>query len=547
MGQQSITPFSYRAYVPLRIALLLLFALATLPAPAQTSGFATLLPLLLPSAVAFDAQGNLYVAETSNHVIRKIDRSGNLTTVAGTGTQGFGGDGGLAIAAQLDSPQGLAVDANQNLYIADTHNHRIRKLSLVTGIIATIAGTGTPGFAGDNALATAAQLNLPTALALDSNQNLYLADTANHRVRKIAAATGQITTVAGDGVQGFAGDSGPATAASIDSPTGIAVDAAGNLYLADTHNQRIRRIDTAGIITTLAGTGVEAFSGDNAAASHAALALPHGLTLDAAGNLYLADTANHRIRRIDAVTSQITTVAGEGTQAFSGDNGPATAASLNSPRAVVATPNAPLVVADTGNQRIRQVNADSIQTFFGIGLISAPSQSDFTLSATGSTRQAIVSGKASFAFSVAMQGDPLSSPIALSVTGLPRLATASFTPAYLPPGAAGGDFALIITTPPTTADTRTPTSSPLLFGILILPLVACGSAYGAPHASGSGDPAMHRTSQSLLGLRRSHSHRDIGHSFATPYTITVTGTATTPTGAILQHSATVVLLLQPGS
>jgi len=560
MGKQSTTPSTRRASVPLRFALafllvfVLLLSLSPLYASAQTTVSATTTPLLLPSAIVFDAQGNLYIAETANHIIRKLDTAGNLTTIAGTGTQGFGGDGGPATAAQLDSPQGLALDANQNLYIADTHNHRIRKLNLATGQITTIAGTGTAGFSGDNGPAVAAQLNLPTALALDTNQNLYLADTASHRIRKIAATTGIITTVAGDGTQGFAGDNAVATAASIDSPTGIAVDASGNLYLADTHNHRIRKITAAnGQIATIAGTGNEAFSGDNAAASSAALALPHGLTVDTAGNLYIADTRNHRIRRIDAVSGRITTVAGDGTQAFAGDNGLATTASLDRPRAVVAAAIAPLTLADTGNQRIRQLNAGSIQTTVGIGATTVPSPSDFTLAATG-TDQTIVSGStASFRFSIATEGTPLSSPIALSATGLPHLATASFDPAYLPPGAASGAFTLTITTPRTTAASRTPASSPLLFALLVLPMTGLKTGLTIRLR-------RHRLPTTFLVLLvltaalalcsgcgdRIHPGTLTTPS-ATPYTITVTGTATTPAGTILQHSATVVLLLQPAN
>jgi sugar lactone lactonase YvrE len=348
------------------------------PLNAQTPSVSALtVPLILPSAIVFDSAGNLYLAETANHVIRKVDTAGHITTIAGTGTQGFSGDAGPATTAALDSPQGLALDsandAANNLYIADTHNHRIRKLNLTTGTITTIAGTGAQGFSGDNALATAAQLNLPTAVAFDATGNLYLADTGNHRIRKIST-TGIITTIAGTGTQGFSGDNAPATAATIDSPTGLALDASDNLYLADTHNHRIRRIDAAtGIITTLAGTGTPSFSGDNAAATTATLALPHGLTIDATGNLYLADTENHRIRRIDAATGVITTVAGDGTQTFSGDGGPATAASLDTPRATAVSPSALLTLADTGNQRIRQLTAapapaTTIETIAGLGL-----------------------------------------------------------------------------------------------------------------------------------------------------------------------------------
>ena len=381
MGTQSNSPTPCFSRAILRIAILILLSLAFQPtAPAQDPlqnpalPSALTVPLLLPSAIVFDAAGNLYIAETANHDIRKVDTLGQISTIAGTGMQGFSGDAGPAISATLDSPQGLALDSANNLYIADTHNHRIRKLNLAAGVITTIAGTGMPGFSGDNALATSAQLSLPIALALDSESNLYVADTGNHRIRRIDAATGTITTIAGTGTQGFSGDAGPATTAAIDSPSGLAFDAANNLYLADTHNHRIRRIDaTTGIITTIAGTGAPAFSGDTVAATAATLALPHGITIDASGNLYLADTANHRIRRIDATTGTITTVAGNGTQGFFGDNGAAIDAQLDSPRNPTISPFSLLTFSDTSNQRIRQLTAaptpsTTIQTIAGLGL-----------------------------------------------------------------------------------------------------------------------------------------------------------------------------------
>ncbi|WP_353071445.1 Ig-like domain repeat protein [Tunturiibacter gelidoferens] len=374
MGKQSI-PHPLRAEpVPLRIALVLLLSLLSLSSlPAQTTSVSALtIPLVLPSAIVFDSVGNLYFAETGNYVIRKVDTVGNITTIAGTGTQGFSGDTGPATTATLDSPQGLALDTANDLYIADTHNHRIRKLNLTTGIITTIAGT-TSGFSGDGAPALSSQLNLPTALATDASGNLYLADTGNHRIRRITSATGLITTIAGTGTQGYSGDGVLAISAAIDSPTGIAVDTSNNLYLADTHNHRIRKITSStGIITTIAGTGLPGFSGDTTPATAATLALPHGLTADASGNLYLADTANHRIRRIDAVTGLITTVVGDGTQAFAGDNGPPTAASLDSPTATSLSPANNLTLSDTGNQRIRQVetqpaSSSTITTIAGLG------------------------------------------------------------------------------------------------------------------------------------------------------------------------------------
>lgn len=391
MGKQSIIPPPQRTRDSLRIVLRLLPALLFLLAlhigpssiHAQTAPVSAItIPVILPSAIVFDSQGNLYLAETASHLIRKVDTTGHITTIAGTGIQGFSGDNGPATAAQLDSPQGLVLGSNQNLYIADTHNHRIRKLDLATGTIITIAGNGTQGFFGDNGLATAAHLNLPTALVLDPAGNLYIADTQNHRIRKIAASAGTITTVAGNGTQGFSGDNGLAISASIDSPSGLAVDSNSNLYLADTHNHRIRKVTAAtGIVTTIAGTSATGYSGDNTSASAATLALPHGLTIDPSGNLYLADTANHRIRRIDATTGIITTIAGQGTEAFSGDTTSATASSLDTPRSVTTSPGGLLTLADTGNQRIRQIGSDNtIHTIAGLGAstpgaltLSAPS------------------------------------------------------------------------------------------------------------------------------------------------------------------------------
>ncbi|MCU1321519.1 MAG: repeat containing protein [Acidobacteriaceae bacterium] len=350
MGHPSTTHPS----LPTRLLLWMAFALLLSPQiHAQSSTITTIVAsAILPSALVFDSAGNLYLAETGNHHILKVDLQGHVSTFAGTGTQGFSGDKGPAAQAQLDSPQGLALTANA-LYIADTHNHRIRRVDLASNLITTVAGIGTPGFSGDTGLATAATLNLPTALALDAQSNLYFADTANHRIRRIDAATATITTVAGNGTQGYSGDSGSATNASIDSPSGLAVDTLGNLYLADTHNHRIRKIAAAtNVITTLAGIGTPGSSPDQ-------LALPQGIIVDATGNLYVADTANHRLLRVDATTHILTTLAGTGTQGYAGDSGPATAAMLDSPRAATVAPNAQLTLADTHNNRVRQLSVAS--------------------------------------------------------------------------------------------------------------------------------------------------------------------------------------------
>ncbi len=334
---------------------------------------ATTVPLLLPGGLAYDAQGDLFFAETSNHVVRRVSATGVLTTVAGTGVQGFAGDGGPASAARLDSPAAVAIDAAGDIFIADSHNHRIRRVDAASGAIATVAGTGVAGESADGTAASAAQIDLPVALALDAQGDLYFADARRHVVRRVDATTGLLRTVAGNRTQGFAGDGGVATAAPIDTPTGLAVDGAGDLYLADTHNQRVRRVDAAtGVITTVAGTGQPGFSGDQGPAIAAALRLPRGLVVDAAGNLFVADASNHRIRRIDAASGQMTTIAGDGTQRFAGDGSPAVTASLNSPRAVALSPAALPTLSDTGNARVRQVDAAAIiHTIAGLGTTTA--------------------------------------------------------------------------------------------------------------------------------------------------------------------------------
>ncbi|WP_263364961.1 NHL domain-containing protein [Edaphobacter acidisoli] len=365
MGPQSTTPTIPTPRLPLVLRWALALMLTT-PLAAQAAA-----PLLLPSAIAYDSSGNLYIAEASRHDIRKLDPSGNITTIAGTGVQGFAGDSGPATAAELDSPQGLAIDASGNIYIADTHNHRIREVKAANGNITTIAGTGAAGNSGDSGPATAAELDLPTALAIDASGNLYIADTHNHRIREINAATGIITTIAGTGTEGYSGDNGPATAAELDSPQGLAIDTTGNLYIADTHNHRIREvIATTGIITTIAGTGTAGNSGDSGPATAATLRLPRGIATDATGNLYLTDVTAQSVRKVNATTGQITTIAGSGTQGFSGDGSAATSATLDSPRAAAISPSGLATFADAANQRIRQLNSANppiIQTIAGPG------------------------------------------------------------------------------------------------------------------------------------------------------------------------------------
>ena len=365
MGTQSRTNPGFRAFSLACLAGLAALLLCVAASPQAN------IPLILPSAVAYDTGGNLYFAEMGNHQVRRLTPAGILSVVAGIGTQGFAGDGGPATAAQLDSPAALAIDSAGDLLIADTHNHRVRRVDAVTGVITTVLGTGTAGAGPDGQAATATAIDMPSALALDASGNLFVADLRRQVVRRVDHSTGLVSTVAGNGVEGSQGDGGPARSASLDSPAGLAVDAAGNLFISDAHNQRVRRVDAAtGAISTLAGTGAPGFS-DGAAAS-AALRLPRGLALDAAGTLYIVDAGNHRLRQLDPLTGQITTIAGEAVEGFAGDGGPAVLASLNSPRAVTLSGAGLPTLADTANGRVRQVDANGvIQTIAGAGAVSA--------------------------------------------------------------------------------------------------------------------------------------------------------------------------------
>lgn len=261
-------------------------------------GAATSAKLKTAVSVAVDNSGNLYVADYNDQRVRKVDASGNISTLAGIGSSGFSGDGGSATAAKLSNPRGVTVDSVGNVYIADNGSHHVRKVD-TSGIITTVAGTGTAGYSGDGGAATSAKLNGPFRVAVDSSDNLYITDNGNHCVRKVDNSTGIITTVAGScGTSGFSGDSGAATSAKLNSPTGVSVDRVGNIYVADMNNHRIRQINTSGIITTVAGTGSAGFSGDNGSATSAQLNSPRGMAVDSAGNVYIADTSNYRIRSI---------------------------------------------------------------------------------------------------------------------------------------------------------------------------------------------------------------------------------------------------------
>jgi len=309
--------------------------------------------LSLPSGVAVDAVGNLFIADTDNARIRKAGTNGIINTIAGTGRNGYSGDGAAATAASLEYPCGVAVDGVGDLFIADEDNQRLREVGL-TGIITTIAGNGGFGYSGDSvALGPNASLADPYGTAVDAYGNVFIADTANNCIRRIAF-NGIIYTVAGNGAAGYSGDGGAATNASLDYPEGVAVDAAGNLFIADTDNQRIRKVGTNGIITTVAGNGFGGYSGDEGPATSASLNYPQGVAVDASSNLFIADCDNHRIRMV-APNGVISSLAGCGIAGFFGDGGPATNASLAYPAGVATDASGNLLVADGENNRVRKI------------------------------------------------------------------------------------------------------------------------------------------------------------------------------------------------
>lgn len=319
-----------------------------------------------PSGMEVDAVGNLYIADTSNQRIRKVDDAGIITTIAGKdGWGGYDGDGGPAVKASLQSPTNLAMDAAGNLYIADYNNHRIRKVD-TNGIITTVAGNGIYGYSGDGGPAVQAKLYGPISIAVDSAGNLYIADLLNNRVRKVSV-TGIVTTVAGTGSYGWSGDGGPALQAKLYHPYDVAVDAAGNLYIADYGINRVRKVDTSGRITTVAGNRSYGVSGDGGPAIQATFEGPVGVTVDAAGNLYITDTDSRRVRMVDAA-GIVTTVAGNGNWGYDGDDGPAVQATFASPSHVAVDPSGNLYIADSGNQRVRKVTI--ISTFAKVDTVA---------------------------------------------------------------------------------------------------------------------------------------------------------------------------------
>jgi len=320
-----------------------------------------------PTSVAVDAAGDVYVADWSGYIRKVFVQEGASTIVAGTGILGYGGDGGQATNAMIGKAISLALDSAGNLYFADGDNNRIRRVDALTGIITTVAGGGTAADGGDGGPAVSAVVWQPTGITVDAAGDLYFSGSWA-QVRKVSAATGIIETVAGQAITSFGGDNGPAVDALFWDPMPSAVAPSGNLYIADFENSRVRMVTAAtGIVTTVAGSGncargvpplnvlvcQSGFSGDDGPATEATLNYPSSVALDPAGNLYIADTVNHRIRWVNAESGFIYTIAGNGQNGFSGDGGPALAAEFSFPASIALDQSGRVYFADENNNRVR--------------------------------------------------------------------------------------------------------------------------------------------------------------------------------------------------
>lgn len=325
-------------------------------------GAATSAQMTSPRGVAFDSAGNLYIADTWNHCVRRVIKTtGIISTVVGQcGNQGFSGDGKAATLAKLNKPYDVAVNSYNDLFIADASNHRIRMVDHATGIISTIAGDGTGAFSGDGGPAVKSQIQCPYGVMIFKD-DIIITDSLNNRIRRINHKNNIISTIAGDGRAAFGGDGGPATAAQIFNPYDTCADAKGNIYIGDYLNNAIRRINAVtGIITTVAGIGGSVgYSGDGGPATAALLKYPHGIDLDSNSNLYIADRDNYRVRKVDLKTGIITTFTGTGTPGYSGDKGPAEKAAIQRFRSVAVDSESNVFIVDSDNYRIRVATFDT--------------------------------------------------------------------------------------------------------------------------------------------------------------------------------------------
>jgi DNA-binding beta-propeller fold protein YncE len=335
-------------------------------------GPASLATLARPENATLDAQGNLVIVDEYNHRIRRVDRrTGIISTIAGSGRKGFGGDGGSALDAAFDQPEGIAADTAGNLYIGDTQNNRIRRIDAATGVITTVAGSGEFGISPDGTPRLQVRFQRVARLAVDRRGHIYIADSPAHKILVIDADTGRLRTFAGTGEEGFAGDGGPALAARLAYPEGVAIDARGDVYFCDIASHRVRRVSAkTGVITTVAGSGEKGVSPDDRPALESRLWSPGRLAFDRDGSLLIADVGSARVLRVDRTTGRMRAIAGTGEI---GDGGPARQAILAVPGDVVAHADN-LFIADYGNRRVRRVDLKSgrITTFAGGGTERRP-------------------------------------------------------------------------------------------------------------------------------------------------------------------------------
>ncbi len=332
----------------------------TVPGFSGDGGPATAATLNTPQGIVLDPSGNLYIADRKNHCVRKIT-TGVISTIAGTGgVAGYSGDGGTATSAKMNNPLLIALDGSGNIYVTEYNNHVVRKIS-TSGIISTIAGTGVAGYSGDGAPATSAQLNSPGGIWVDPSGNVYIGDTYNYRIRKVNTS-GIISTFAGTGAIGYSGDGSPATTAQLNIISTITMDATGNLYMNDNGNHRVRKVNTSGIISTIAGNGTPGYTTDGVPATSTNIWFPAGLRFDASGNLYFGHDGDGRIRKVDGA-GIIHAVAGTGVNGFSGDGGAATLAQLHSPTDVCLDASGNIYIADRNNHCIRIIGSNSTPSF----------------------------------------------------------------------------------------------------------------------------------------------------------------------------------------
>ncbi len=371
------------------------------PLSAQSS-----VPFRTPGGLAFDSAGNLYVADATLHQVLEVSLAGTVAIVAGTGTQGFGGDGGAATLALLNAPAAVSVAADGTVYVADAGNERIRAVS-PAGIISTLAGTGAKGFSGDGGLATLAAFSGPAALALDAAGGLLVADRGNHRVRRVFAGT--VATFAGTGVQGFSGDGGTATAAALDSPAGLAVGTDGRVWITDARNERVRVVGTDGVIATFAGNGANGFSGDAGPATAAQLDGPAGLAVSSAGALLIADAGNHRLRLVSP-SGTIVTISGTSVQGDAATPATALNSALDTPRGVAMASDGTVFFSDARNGTVEEIASDG--SLYAIGL--PPLASAVSLAGTG----AGVYGSASLTATVLSAAPAVRGTLTLTEAGL---------------------------------------------------------------------------------------------------------------------------------